>query len=372
VAYFFFQLGSLSRAVTLSQNHVRQIAKALCRPVGTVSFVYSSTEAFRKNSVAGVLIEIPAGGHLFRLDRTADRVLRFLHSSPGTGTRVACIPLGGLPNFDRAFLCFTWSPEEINFYCGPKDIESELLSARGVESKTAFLVARNGSVIQIGADSSQVMEVRVQLGGQQILAPTALNIWASTQETIKILWTGRSDQGFIFEVVQISGTLSMLVTGLENYAKTRLLEIEAEGIEADWAEIFKSFASKAERESNRLEELRAEAIVNGQSILTAVVNGTRINFQNYDDLKRVYRAAYGIKLGEIGVDSQTLSELQELIGYRHRVVHVSPLLGMLNSDRVPPEEPVFANRMLADRAVKCFSKIVEALHQATLELRPRN
>jgi hypothetical protein len=161
----------------------------------------------------------------------------------------------------------------------------------------------------------------------------------------------------------------MLVTGLENYAKTRLLEVEKEGIRANSAETFNSFASRAERESKRLEELEAEAAAADESVLSAIVNAGRINFQSYDHLKRVYRTAYGIKLGEIGVDSQTLSELQDLIGYRHRVVHVSPLLGMLNEGRVPPEQPVFANRTLADRAVTCFSKIVEALHRATLGLR---
>src|SRR3989304_7243449 len=116
----------------ITSELTRQIGEAICRPVGSVTFEYSSDEAFRANSRAGVLIEIPSGRHFFRLDRTADRVLRFFHSSPGTGTRVASIPLGTLPNFDRAFLAFTWSPEGVHFYCGPKGIQSELLSAKGV------------------------------------------------------------------------------------------------------------------------------------------------------------------------------------------------------------------------------------------------
>ena len=44
-----------------------------------------------------------------------ERVLRFFHSSPGTGTRVASIPLGTLPDFEKAFLAFSWSSEEVIF-----------------------------------------------------------------------------------------------------------------------------------------------------------------------------------------------------------------------------------------------------------------
>ncbi len=92
-----------------------QIGEAICVPVGTVTFEYSSTEAFKMNSLAGVLVEIPANGHFFRVDRTSERVLRFFHSSPGTGTRVASIPLGSLPDFEKAFLAFSWSPEEVTW-----------------------------------------------------------------------------------------------------------------------------------------------------------------------------------------------------------------------------------------------------------------
>lgn len=355
----------------LSPDLIRQIGEKICRPVGSVTFEYSSAEAFRHDTtVAVVLIDIPAGGHFFRLDRTVERVLRFFHSSPGTGTRSASIPLAALPDFDQAFLAFTWSPEEVKFYCGPRGIESGILVATGVQSPISFRVGLDGSVFQIGGEGTQVIGVRAQSAGQPILAPTARETWTSTLQGIEVLWTGQSDQGFIFEVVQTSATLSMLVTGLENYAKTRLLELEMEGIAGDWSQLFRSFASKAERESKRLEELQREAATAGESVLAAVVNALRINFQNYTDVKRAYRAAYGIRLGEVGLDSQILSELQTLIGYRHRVVHVSPLLGILNQDRVPPGEPVFANRQLADRSVACFNSVVQALHRATLALRP--
>lgn len=352
----------------LPSELAHQIGDAICVPVGTITFEYSSTEAFKQNAAFGVLVEIPANGHYFRVDRTSDRVLRFFHSSPGTGTRIASISLNSLPDFEKAFLAFSWSPEEITFCCTPRGVEAEMLAAKGIPSPINFRIGRDGRVFQIGDEGVQVMGARFHQNGQPVLTPTAIEAWQNTVNAIEILLTGKSEEGFIFEVVQTSAILSMLVTGLESYAKTRLLEVESEGIRADWNALFTAFASKAERESNRLNELEAKALAANETVLTEVVNAVKINFQNYDDLKRAYKATYGIKLGEIGVGSQSLSNLQDFIRYRHRVVHVSPLLTILNQDKVPPDQPVFANRKLSEDAEACFKSVIEALHRATLSL----
>ena len=213
------------------------------------------------------------------------------------------------------------------------------------------------------------MGFRVHQAGGPVLTPTAIEAWTSTVKALEVLWTGKSDQGLIFEVVLASVTISILVTGFETYAKTRLLELETEDIRANASGVFEAFASKAERESNRWKELEEEAATDRDTVLQKLIEAGKINFQSYDQVKRVYKRAYGIKLGEIGVSSQTLDELQRMIGYRHRVVHVSPLLGMLNEDKVPPDEPVFASLSLADRARECFARVVLALHEASLKLR---
>lgn len=358
--------------MSLQPEILQQIAEAICRPEGTVTFEYSSPDAFRVDGSGGVIIEIPAGGHYFRLERTADRFLNFYHSSPATGTRIASIDLRGVPSFERAFLAFVWSPVEMRFHCAPRDVEIGMLQAIGVPSAVSFRVGRDGSVFRLGDEGLKVMGVRIQQGGNVVLTPTAIEVWQSTLQAVELLWTGKSDKGFIFEVLQATSSLSMLVTGLENYGKTRLLEIETEGITPDTSALFAAFASKAERESERLAELQTQAATCGKSIFATVVDNARINFQNFDDLKRAFRVSYGIKVGEIGLGGDVLAELRRFIGYRHRVVHVSPLLAFLNQDNVPPEEPVFANRALSDRAVAVFHTVVEALHKATTDIRPQS
>lgn len=356
--------------MSISPEINRQIGDVMCNPVGTLTFEYSSNEAFKKNAVTGVLINIPAKGHYFRVDRTPERVLRFFHSSPGTGTRVASISLEALPDFDKAFLAFTWSPEAITFACGPRGVASELLTAKGFPSSISFRIGSDGNLFQIGDEGVEVMGLRFQQGGQRILSPTALETWDVTIKAVEVLLTGKSEQGFMFEVVQTSAVLSMLVTGLENYAKNRLIELDSEGIDGDYNTLFVSFVSKAVRDSDRLNELKEKAITANKSVFAVVMDDLRINFQNYKELKRAYSVSYGIKLGEIGINSQKLIKLQDFIRYRHRVVHVSPLLTVLNEDKVPPDKPVFANQQLGEEAVVCFKSVIEALHNATLSVRP--
>ena len=356
-------------AMALPPDIQEQIRTALCLPEGSLCFEYSSATAFRRAEAADVLFQVPAGGHLFRLERLEERRLHFYHSSPGTGTRVAAIDLGALPDFDSAFLAFTWSPSEMHFYCGPRIPGTGMLSAKADASPKQFRVGEDGSVFQVGDEGVEVMGVRVREGGKAVLAPTAIEAWRETLKAVDVLRTGKSDHGFLFETAVAAMSLSVLVTGLEAYAKTRFVEVETEGVRADGTETFNVFASKAERESSRLQELQAEADATGQSLLRVIVDAGKVNFQNYDQMKRAFRAAYGIDFGTIGLDSQTVTALKRFIRYRHRIVHVSPLLSFLNGDAVPPEEPVFANQALVEAAVKCFTAAVTALHQATLGLR---
>jgi hypothetical protein len=97
---------------------------------------------------------------------------------------------------------------------------------------------------------------------------------------------------------------------------------------------------------------------------------SRINFQSYDSCKRAYNAGYGLKFGEdLGVSGQLLERVQRLLLYRHRVVHGSPIAGMLNQPEAPPEELEFSNRAFAEGAQSAMDEFIRALHTATLGLR---
>ena len=355
--------------MSIPPETLKTIGEAMRRPEGTVTFEFTSSDAFRADSPGGLILAIPAGGHYFRLERTASRHLDLYHSSPGTGTRVASIDISMLPSFERAFLVFCWSPSELRFFCGPRDIPSDLLGATGRASPIAYRVGSDGSTFRIGDQNVQIMETRVQHGADVVIAPTALDIWKSTLQAIEVLWSADSSEGFIFEVLQTTTTITMLVTGLESYAKARLLEIESEGIIPNTTALFEAFSSRAVRESARLAELESISKETGRDLLSVIVDGTRINFQSLDHIKKAFHRAFGVKLTDLTIDSKVLTDIRRFIQYRHRIVHVSPLLALLNQDRVPLEEPQFAKRELAEKAVETFRAFAGAFHRATTNLR---
>jgi hypothetical protein len=57
-----------------------------------------------------------------------------------------------------------------------------------------------------------------------------------------------------------------------------------------------------------------------------------------------------------------------LFDFRSRIVHVSPLLGMVNEFNVPSEEPLFSTNIVSD-ALELFDKFLTNLQEATLKLK---
>jgi hypothetical protein len=353
----------------ISREELREIQESMQRPEGTLFFSYFSDELFDADKRGGKIWELSAGQHFFLIERTDDLILRFYHSCPGTGTRIAAIDLRQMSPCNPTGITITWAPTEINLYAGPLKDSGDIQSSVGTVSKRGFRIGRDRAVYQVGDEGVEVMGISVYQGQTPILLPTALEAWKATIQAVEVLATGTSTEGYIFEVVSTNLALSILVTGFEAYCKTRFLEIEGEGIRPDVVSLLKAIIPKRELDAGIEEILNAEAVDVGKTVLTLVVEQGRINFQNYLDCKRAYNKAYGIKFGEIGLDSDLLDRVQKLIKYRHRIIHVSPLIGMLNQPEVPKEEPVFPKRELAKEAANMFGRFIDVLHAATLKLR---
>lgn len=348
---------------------LEQIKQVICRPVGTVSFRYTFKDMFNADIPGGVVFEVPSGEHVFRIERDNDLLLQFYHSSPGTGTRVACVDLNKMTPADSLFLAFSWTPEEINFHVGPQIKDGQLISAKGTTSKKQFRVGKDGSIYQVGDEGIEVMAARIYQGGKAVLEPTAINLWDETVRAIEILGTGESKEGYIYESVLSNMSLSMLVTGFETYAKKRFQELEQEGIKPNTHNLIKGFFPKKERDAGIEALLISEAGELKLTPLQLILERDVINFQNFRKCKLAYNKAYNIKFGEIGIESNHLDYLKKLFKYRHRIIHVSPILGMLNGPEVPLEEPVFSNKTLTKSAHTHFDQFVRRLHEASLGLK---
>jgi len=317
-------------------------------------------------------LQIPSGEHLFILERDDLFQINFYHSSPGTGTRVATIKLDEVPSCNNVFMTFSWTPEEIKLYLGPRVPNGKLLSATGVSSQKQFRIGKDGGIYQIGDHGVDTMQINVYQDGKAVLQPTAYDAWKNTIRATHILSTGQSDQGYIFESVVTNLTLAILVTGFEAYAKMRFQEIELEGIEPNTDAVINAFISQKGREAGLAEILRAEAKEERKTIIQLIVERDFINFQNYQKCKLAYNKAYDLKFGDLSMQSTSIEKIKKIFTYRHRIIHVSPLLGMLNQANVPPEEPVFPKKELATEAVAVFDKFIDSLHKATLKLRRKD
>jgi len=322
----------------LSPELLDQIREAIKRPEGTVEFTFTFEEdLFSPNIPGGIIFHMVSGGHYFRLERTDNLEVSFYHASPGTSTRVATIDLRKLKPSSKVFFAFSWSSQEIQLHVGPKIEGGELVSAVGIPSEIGFRVGEDGNVLQVGSPGIQVMGTRFNVEGKQMVKPTAIDAWRETKKAIEILLTGESKEGYIFEVVKSNLSIVMMVTGFEAYCKTRFEEIEKEGVQADHERI----AQKLKRKGN---------------------------FQDFDGYcKDVYKYGFGILFGNL-VKMNEYGRLKQLFDFRSRIVHASPLLGMVNELNVPGEEPLFSSNIVTD-ALKLFDKFITNLHEATLKLK---
>lgn len=199
-----------------------QLKEAMKRPEGSFVTKDFNLELFNPESTSGTIFEVITGDHIFLLQRNCDFELQFIHSSPGTETRVATINLKEIKDLSKVFIALIWSTSEIKLTIGPAIKGETLITSIGVKSDTSYRII-NGSVIKIGGPGVTVMDTRIFSDGGYILEPTAIETWKSTLNAIEILQSSESTLGYLHETVLSNLTISTLVTGFETYSKNDVL-----------------------------------------------------------------------------------------------------------------------------------------------------
>jgi hypothetical protein len=196
-------------------------------------------------------------------------------------------------------------------------------------------------------------------------APTAIESWRNVVWAVSVLSNASSSSDYLAEVVRCNAALSMLVTGVETYAKTRFVELELEGVKLAARPCFKDFWSAFERSEELFEKISAGASANTKSWAATIAD--RVNFQSFEQLKKAYRKGYGIRFADLSLPGVTIEFAHKLMKHRHRVVHVSPLLGMVRGE-LEEGHPMFVNDKLLKRSIAAFDELISALHTCTLKL----
>ena len=355
----------------MSESQVAAVVEAGCRPEGTFEFAAAYPGLHDAAMPDGILFELVAGAHVLRLSREDVRWLRGYHSSPGTGTRVATIELAALAPAETLHVFFCWSPSEFRLAVGQVQ-GAKLIQVSGGLSQLQLHVDAEGGVWEVGAPGVEVLGARIHSGGSTVISPPAIELWHSTLFAVDLLLQGESAAGYAYEAVLSNAVLSMLITGYETYCQQRFSEIELEGVPPDVERLLQKCGARAQRielKRGRLQAVLAALSKTGPCVSSAIAD--QINFQDFDRCKTAFAAAYGIRFGrDLGVSSQLIARLRRLIKYRHRIVHVSALLGDLNFPDVPPEKPEFSNEAFAEGAKATLDRFIKALHACTLDLRP--
>lgn len=350
-----------------AEEHEQLLAR-LRYPQGTTIFDYEVGNLFDAPGTL-LLLEEWSGQMYFRLERDANRVLHYFQSSPGTGTRCASLPLEAVTGSRVLRFGLVWSPGETRlFVCDMAD-KQRRASAKGVPSHREYRVGEDGWIYTIGDAGFTVTNYSVARGERLALEPTAIQAWDATQRAVGLL-VERDAVTADLEAVTANVATVMLVTGFESYTRRRFLELEDEGIPANFEKLAPTVFSRAERDKGLIGALKDMAAQESVTPVRMLVRQRRIDFQNFNRCRRAYRQAYELRFGLLdGITNRTLEDIRRAIDHRHHVVHVSPLLPVVNQ-LAHDEEPIWASKAYAIQAIRCFADFVKALHSATLAIRP--
>lgn len=353
----------------MAVNVTEAIRESICLPEGTLHFEYGDKRLFDPNSTDFLILDVASGQQYFRLERTNGNEIEYYHSSPGTGTRVAKVSLCELPPADSAMITITWKPEEITLFVATKTPNVNIVSSEGILSERQYRISNDGAIVQIGDHGVKTSSYMIFSEGKSLLQTTAIESWRETLAAIDLLCTELPEREYQYESIISSFCIVMLTTGFEAYMKRRFLELEKEGIQPQLNDLIRAFYPAKEIDAGMPGIIEAEAIGAGISPLEHIVHRGTINFQSYKKCKLAFNKGYRLVFGSMDIDQSVHEQISEFIRYRHKIVHVSPTMGMLNIDKVPPDNPVFAKEHTVLRARQAFDTLITAVHSASLRLR---
>ncbi|MCL0089771.1 hypothetical protein M1O54_05415 [Dehalococcoidia bacterium] len=332
---------------------------------GTLEFRITDGNLMDTSLENVLLFDVQVGESRFALHRDKNLHLIFTHWNIKTAIRVARVNIREFNADKGLFIALTWSGEENYLYVGEEG-GSNLKSSKAEQKGGAIRMGTNGALYQIGDEGIEVGWYRVREAGHDILEPTAKEIWDFTVTKVNILIEGCKLKDFLFESTLVQQCLIMLVTGFEVYTRTRFAEMEKEGKKPNIEALMKEFA----RKKSVRDEIENYAKSMGKSLLESMLEVRKgkglINFQNWEDCKTACKKAYGIKFGGIpNLKGGILKSIKKYIALRHKIVHSKYDMTVLNFDRVPPEEPIFANMEFIQQARDDFIEFMETLHRET-------
>jgi len=329
---------------------------------GSITFVLNNFNFFTKDNL--IILSFIKGNTIFLLEKTSDLKLRFIRGFLTSNTIVSEIDLKDFYKFHpkELFIALTWSPKEQAIYVG---YTKNLIKGHSYQtSNIIFRKSRNGDVFRIETRGFQIGAYFIMNNGNVILEPTAKEIFDFHMERVKILLENCKKENFLFETTIAQQIIVMLVTAFEVYSRMRFLELEKEGKLPNIEELFKRFISTKYREVE-IKQIRERAQRENKSELEVFVERRYINFQNWDDFKDAYNKGYNLRIGDINISSQIITEIKKFLKWRHKIIHANKDLTIIDYDN---NNPIFTTKELAEKGLEIFKKFIDEFHKETLQL----
>ncbi|MEE6209608.1 hypothetical protein U3A55_05515 [Salarchaeum sp. III] len=309
-------------------------------------------------------VESDSGKKGIRLWKKDGNHLVYEFFEVGTGLRRCVINLDEFTAYSDFFVSLTWSAAEISLYIGPvsDDYEGGLVSESSSEIIAQVRRDKNGRLVILGDSGVEVGYYHVQEAGQDTLMPQSKEIFDFSETKCRTLLRVAEDtDDFLIESTLVQQIIVMLVTGLETYLEERFIEMCSErGVQEE--EIANAMASvygpvsdealldRAEKKGIPIQELAREQ---------------QINFQDISEAHEIYSRAFGFNLQDCLNNTGNRGLIERSIDARHTIIHEATDMTILNIDRVPPQEPIFASHEYGLEIINTFSETIDELHQDT-------
>lgn len=340
-----------------------QISSLLCRNKAAAGIEVTLSEIFSAFEAKIPIRQIKAGQHVFIIVFSDDqKTLDFYYSVPSSGTRKASIETKKVIEIlklsqNEAIIGFSWSPFEFSFGIFSKYSEKSY-GVKGGESDILFKVDRTGSIVQ---QSSNMRNVHFYIDGKLNIAPSAIETWNETVNSINILLDkAYMDDDFQYNVSITNSIVSMIVSGFEIYTQRRFVEIAGEGITPNITKLVATVIATGKTTDDEKEKLYSTP-------LDELVEN-RINFQSFDKCKKAYNSCYNISFGNIEKSTE-LDKLKSFMRCRHQIIHVNPSFSCLNMKGLPKEQPILSNKDTAITMRDHFMNFIDKLHKETMALK---
>jgi len=336
---------------------------------GTITFKLSLNNIFDLNYPCVRIFQIVKNDVIFILERY-DKYFRFIQCKPHSKTKICKIEIDEFIEAKKLFIGMTWTEEKNNLYIGaipPKNSDA-LKSSSSTESNINFRIAKDGSIFQLGDENILIGNYLFCENNKIILQPTAKELLDFQLEKINIIISNCKikEKGFLFETILIQQAIVMMATIFEVYLRERFYELCKERkINID---SLLELISKARRDEIKNDHPEISKKENKDIIEIFLLEENFINFQSWDRSKKAFNKIFNIKFGDLGLTNDELQKTQSILTYRHKIIHSSIDMTMLNIEEVPPAEPIFTNKEFGEKSFNIIKNFLLTFHENSLKI----